>query len=303
MLTSDTETTQGTVIAALFFTGVILCSASISFAASEAAVTLPDWISIMDAHHDALVQVRSDQAALDVFATGIGRAAALNDVVATLSVKGIPPKLSKELMVSEITQSAQRLVAALVAWHAAERMLRSLEQQHPDEDVVIDSSQAAWIMTQGTFPSLNAALRSWEDRQRSAASGPAAGRAALESGQRAMEEWWRLKTWKDRVRSVRGQTRLCGTWQWVIHNHQRHHEEQKLSIVFPPPGTGGTGITGLTESIVLGDVVYLRWEIDGRVQEDSLLFSKEGQRLEGTFVNSQGGWGSITGKRTASCPP
>jgi hypothetical protein len=55
--------------------------------------------------------------------------------------------------------------------------------------------------------------------------------------------------------------------------------------------------------VVLGDVVYLRWEGDGKVQEDSLLFSKEGQRLEGTFVNSQGGWGSISGKRTAACTP
>lgn len=30
--------------------------------------------------------------------------------------------------------------------------------------------------------------------------------------------------------------------------------------------------------IVLGENVYLRWEVDGRVQEDSLQFSKEGQR-------------------------
>jgi hypothetical protein len=57
------------------------------------------------------------------------------------------------------------------------------------------------------------------------------------------------------------------------------------------------------ETIVLGENVYLRWEIDGRVQEDSLQFSKEGQRLEGTFVNSQGGWGSISGKQTAGCTP
>lgn len=55
--------------------------------------------------------------------------------------------------------------------------------------------------------------------------------------------------------------------------------------------------------IVLGENVYLRWEVDGRVQEDSLQFSKEGQRLEGTFVNSEGGWGSISGKKTAGCAP
>jgi len=131
----------------------------------------------------------------------------------------------------------------------------------------------------------------------------AVGHLSQEAGRQAMEEWWRLKTWKDRVRGMRGQSRLCGTWQWVIHNHQRHHEEQKLSLIFPPPGRDSTPIPGLSEIVVLGDVVYLRWERDGKVQEDSLLFSKEGQRLEGTFVNSQGGWGSVSGKRTASCTP
>lgn len=73
--------------------------------------------------------------------------------------------------------------------------------------------------------------------------------------------------------------------------------------MFPPAGKDGSGLAGLAETIVLGDTVYLRWEIDGRVQEDSLLFSKESQRLEGSFVNNQGGWGSITGKRTAGCTP
>jgi hypothetical protein len=57
------------------------------------------------------------------------------------------------------------------------------------------------------------------------------------------------------------------------------------------------------ETIVLGDNVYLRWDFDGRVQEDSLQFNKEGQRLEGNFVNSQGGWGSISVKKTADCTP
>jgi hypothetical protein len=37
------------------------------------------------------------------------------------------------------------------------------------------------------------------------------------------------------------------------------------------------------------------------IQEDSLLFTGEGQRVEGSFVNSSGAWGSIMGKRTAAC--
>ena len=43
-----------------------------------------------------------------------------------------------------------------------------------------------------------------------------------------------------------------------------------------------------------------------RATERNILaveFSKEGKGLEGTFVNSQGGWGSISGKRTAGCTP
>jgi hypothetical protein len=111
-------------------------------------------------------------------------------------------------------------------------------------------------------------------------------------------EWFRLFSWKDQVRQQRGLTRLCGTWQWSIHNHQNHREE-KTAVVFAPPGAGPTA--GPAEIIVIGDTVYLRWESPAGVQEDSLLFSAETQRLEGTFVNTAGGWGSITGKRTASC--
>ena len=121
--------------------------------------------------------------------------------------------------------------------------------------------------------------------------------------QASYREWDRLRNWNGRVRELRGQARLCGTWQWIIHNHQKNHQEQKFSLLFPPAGqTQGTR-PGLVETVVLGENVYLRWEIDGRVQEDSLQFNKEGQRLEGTFVNSQGGWGSISGKKTASCTP
>jgi hypothetical protein len=72
-------------------------------------------------------------------------------------------------------------------------------------------------------------------------------------------------------------------------------------MLFLPQGTEKPGVPTPAETVVLGDAVYLRWEMDGRVQEDSLLFSKEGTRLEGSFVNNAGGWGSITGKRTAGC--
>jgi hypothetical protein len=118
--------------------------------------------------------------------------------------------------------------------------------------------------------------------------------------QTVYREWVRIINWKDQVRQQRGLARLCGTWQWSIHNHQNHREE-KTAVIFAPAGTSSA--TSPAEIIVLGDSVYLRWETRAGVQEDSLLFSAEGQRLEGTFVNNVGGWGSITGKRTASCFP
>jgi hypothetical protein len=247
--------------------------------------------------------VESDQAAKEAFMSAVGRAAGLHDVAGTLAVQGLSSKLAKDLMVPQITASAQRLVSALTAWRLAGLIMQSLEGKIPRTEVVISPAQTSWLTATGAFPSLDEAMKRWDGGDMTGAAGVAAGHLAEEAARVAMEEWWRLKTWKDRVRIVRGQSRLCGTWQWVIHNHQRHHEEQKLSLLFPPPGKDGAQIPGLAETVVLGDVVYLRWERDGKVQEDSLLFSKEGQRLEGTFINSQGGWGSITGKRTAACTP
>ena len=301
-LTSTTVFAIGT---ALLLMLVVALAPGASCAAAEDAAppALPNWAHIIDAHRDRLAHVESDAGARDLFVSAVGRAAALHDVAGTLAVQGMSPKLVKELMVPEITTSAQRLIAALVAWRLADSMMQSFEGKGTRTDTVLSPAQTAWLTANGPFPSLDDAVTRWEAGDTTAAAGVAAAHVVQEAGGQAMEEWWRLKTWKDRVRGTRGQSRLCGTWQWVIHNHQRHHEEQKLSLVFPPPGHDGGRIPGLAETVVLGDVVYLRWERDGKVQEDSLLFSKEGQRLEGTFINSQGGWGSISGKRTASCGP
>jgi len=276
-----------------------------SFAADNqsAAEFFPDWGQIIAANQERLAHVESDQAANDVFISSIGRAAGLHDVVATLAVQGMSSKIAHELMVPQVANSARRLIAALAAWRLAERLMQSLEGNVAGTDIAVAPSQVEWLTANGPFPSLNDTIKRWDAGDMSAATAVAVAHVAQEAARQVMEEWWRLRTWKDRVRGTRGQSRLCGTWQWVIHNHQRHHEEQKLSLVFPPSGKDGAQIPGLSEIVVLGDVVYLRWEREGRVQEDSLLFSKEGQRLEGTFVNSQGGWGSISGKRTASCAP
>jgi hypothetical protein len=136
-------------------------------------------------------------------------------------------------------------------------------------------------------------------------------RAEAEAERGARDAWIRLRAWRDRLREMRGIERLCGTWHWTVHNH-KNHQEHKLVVSFPPPAAqvaapdarASAGPAGLRPAkiVVLGDGVYLRWEFPGGYQEDSLLFSSEGQRLEGTFVNSAGAWGSITGKRAAPCP-
>ena len=129
-------------------------------------------------------------------------------------------------------------------------------------------------------------------------------RAEAETEQNARDEWMRLRSWRERLNEKKGRARLCGTWQWTVHNHQ-NHQEHKMVMVFPPPDTLDTNQpTGPRPAkiVVLGDAVFLRWEFQMGYQEDSLLFIKDGQRLEGSFTNSAGAWGSITGKRTGSCP-
>jgi hypothetical protein len=129
-------------------------------------------------------------------------------------------------------------------------------------------------------------------------------RAEVEAEQNARDEWIRLRTWRGNLNEKKGLARLCGTWQWTVHNHQ-NHQEHKMVMIFPSPDTPDTNQpTGPSPAriVVLGDTVFLRWEFQVGYQEDSLLFIRDGQRLEGSFINSAGAWGSITGKRTGPCP-
>ncbi len=134
-------------------------------------------------------------------------------------------------------------------------------------------------------------------------------RAEVEAERQTRDAWSRLRAWRDRLQELKGLARLCGTWNWTIHNHQ-NHQDHKMIMAFPPPAfpsspqaNAQSSSSGPAKIVVLGDGVYLRWEFQGGYQEDSLLFTGEGQRLEGTFTNSAGAWGSIAGKRTAPCPP
>jgi hypothetical protein len=281
----------------------------------------PDFPSVIRAYSDQLAKVESDKGASNLFVSAIGPALQMGDVARTLGANPLPAKLAKELLVPDLTASVLRLMGNLAAWNLASTVRQAVrDQQLPAvAERLFGSPQArAWLDQQEKAPwhdSLNqlsnvVASPEWAkgNQGKSAttllvAALERATRLELDAMQAGYQEWDRIRNWKDRVRGLRGQARLCGTWQWIVHNHQQHHQEQKLSLLFPPTGNTQATLPGLVETIVLGENVYLRWEIDGRVQEDSLQFSKEGQRLEGTFVNSQGGWGSISGKKTAGCAP
>ena len=270
-----------------------------------------DFVPVMQKYGEELGAVTGDAQAVGIFVNHIGPALGLHDITTTLAAKNIPPKIAKELGVQELTGSAQRLIASLAAWQTAGRVTQALSER-TNPVVTPPATLLDWIQAVSPFPALAQTTKeltqlaetkpdaSTADRTPLALS---AGRLALDAQQRTIAEWFQLKTWKDRIRTVRGRSRLCGTWQWIIHNHQQHHQEQKLSLIFPPPGPDYPLASGLVETVVLGENVYLRWEISGQVQEDSLQFTKEGKGLEGTFVNSQGGWGSISGKRTSDCKP
>lgn len=270
-----------------------------------------DFAPVMQKYGEQLSTLTGDPQAMGLFVAHIGPALGLHDVATTLAAKNIPPKIAKELAIQELTGSAQRLIASLAAWQTAERVTQALSER-TNPVVTPPATLIDWIQAALPFPALAQTTKELtqlaEVKPDAAAADRtplalSAGRLALEAQQRAITEWYQLKTWKDRVRTVRGRSRLCGTWQWIIHNHQQHHQEQKLSLIFPPPGPDYPLVSGLVETVVLGENVYLRWEINGQVQEDSLQFTKEGKGLEGTFVNSQGGWGSISGKRTSDCKP
>ena len=283
--------------------------------------SMPNFPSVIRTHSDQLAKINSDKAAISLFVSAIGPALQLGDASRTLGANALPAKLAKELLVPDLTAAVYRLMGGLAAWHFASVVRQAVSDQQfsSSPERLLGSSQAmTWLDRQGTtswhdsLGQLSDVVASPEWAKGNLGDSSAtlsvtaldrAARLEVNAIQAVYEEWDRLRNWKDRVRELRGQARLCGTWQWIIHNHQQHHQEQKLLILFPPAGNAQTTPLGLVETIVHGENVYLRWELNGRVQEDSLQFSKEDQRLEGTFVNSEGGWGSISGKRTAGCVP
>lgn len=307
---------------ALAMVAISLFGACLAAQADESLPSAtPDFPSVIRAHADQLAKMESDKGAIKLFVSAIGPTLQMGDVARTLGANPLPVKLAKELLVPDLTAAAHRLMGSLAAWHLASAVRQAVKDRQlaaVSEQLSSSSQARAWLDQQGDAPwhdslkQLSGVVASPEWTTGSQGEIPSAllitvlegaTRLEVDAMQASYQEWDRIRNWKDRVRGLRGQARLCGTWQWTIHNHQQHHQEQKLSLLFPPAGNMQATLPGLVETIVLGENVYLRWEIDGRVQEDSLQFGKEGKGLDGTFVNSQGGWGSISGKKTAGCTP
>lgn len=304
---------------ALAVVAISLFGACFTASADESLPSsLPDFPSIIRAHSDQLGKLESDKGADTLFVSAIGPALQLSDAAKTLGSNPLPAKLANELLVPDLTSAVHRLMSSLAAW----RLASTISQAVRDRQLVsmteglLGSPQArTWLDQQGNAPwhdtlsQLSDILTSpkWtkvdQEDPLVVTALERAARLEVDAMQTSYHEWDRIRSWKDRVRELRGHARLCGKWQWIIHNHQQNHREQKFGLLFPPPGNTQSTPPGLAETIVVGENVYLRWESNGGIQEDSLQFSKDGQRLEGTFVNSQGGWGSISGKRTTGCAP
>ena len=266
---------------------------------------LPAFHDVAKANAAQLAALPAQSDTLTLFKTAIGPQLGLQDAAMTVGAKGLTPTMSRELLITDLTHAANELVRALAVWQLAQAAKDLNSTTTADQRQAVQrqvEAQMTWL-TDGT--SLESSLRqvlalSSESptEERVAQLDGAAAHLQTWASETVHREWFRLYNWKDQVRQQRGLTRLCGTWQWSIHNHQNHREE-KTSVIFAP--AGAVSSNSPAEITVLGDSVYLRWETRAGVQEDSLLFSAEGQRLEGTFVNTAGGWGSITGKRTATC--
>jgi hypothetical protein len=281
-----------------------------SFAMAEGQGSPRLLADLVTQQADQLMLLESDEGAVRLFTTTFGPALGLKDTAGVLRAK-LPSKMIKELGVAELSQSVAELMRALGTWQLA----NSLRQETgPSAPIVpLSTARQDWLRTKNQTPSLSDLLRLTKEERGSPTtqgiSQPrntelllAAERTAFEASQHAITAWWNIHEWKERIRQTKGHARLCGTWQWIIHNH-RMHGEQKSTIMFSLPGHTSANAATPAESIIHGDAIYLRWEQNGHIQEDSLLFIKDDEKIEGSFADNTGGWGPVSGKRLAPCKP
>jgi len=298
--------------AAIGFPLIMMCSMLAPLLAVAEGNVSPSLITdVVSQRTDQLATIDSDERALQLFTTEVGPALGLKDAAGALGAKRLSSKMVKELGVAELSQSVHELMAALATWQFAD----SIRHDAGPSSAVrsLSAARQEWLRGHSRTISLPDLFRLIQEDQTlgnsQSPSNPhntelllAVERTIFEASQRATAAWWELYGWKERIRQTKGRARLCGTWQWTIHNHQ-HHEDQKNTLVFHPEGQVPANSPVPSEMIILGDSIYLRWEHNGHIQEDSLLFTKDNTKIEGSFSNSLGGWGSISGKRLAACKP
>jgi hypothetical protein len=259
--------------------------------------SFPDFTTIIESQTARLAAVASDREAKQFVASHLAPALAL------------PAEMEARETATDLEGALLRLATEMSVWTLAQALEEAAEAGEASRVVVLlreRERQMAWLISGSDRTHLRRAAElaatmtapaSSPDPLLTAQLVAAALRAKADAERRIRAAWIPLDQWRER----RGLMRLCGTWLWTVHNH-KHHREQKASMIFLPPDAPPSHIPRPAKAVVLGDSVYLRWEFQGGYQEDSLLFAAEGQRLEGTFVNSTGAWGSITGKRTGACP-
>lgn len=291
---------------------VMLLILAPSFAVAEGTVSPTLLAEVVGQRANQLAPIDSDEEALKQFITTVGPALGLKDAAGALGARRLTSKMVKELGLAELSQSVSELMAALATWQFADSI------SHPDarSSTGISLPAAArqdWLRGRSRTGSLPDLFRLLQENLTAGTSQATAqpqntellltaNRTAFEASQQSTAAWWEIYGWKERIRQAKGQARLCGTWQWIIHNHQKHGE-QKATIIFSPAGQTSAYAATPAEIVILGDAIYLRWEQDGHIQEDSLLFLKDDAKLEGSFANNTGGWGPITAKRMAPCQP
>ena len=116
----------------------------------------------------------------------------------------------------------------------------------------------------------------------------------------AWGSWGLIQEWQEQKITYLAKRRLCGRWKWMVHNHQ-NHGDHKTTMTFSPPEQSTPPQMQPTTILIHGDTVFLKWTFPQGFQEDSLLMSNHDTRLEGTFTNSLGPHGSISGQRLSPC--
>src|SRR5574341_1341874 len=144
---------------AVGFLSIWLCGVSLVLGAEDPLPsTMPDFHIVMHTHAARLTEVESDKEAIDLFVSSIGPALQLGDAARTLAAKSIPAKISKELLVSEITQAAQKLIGDLAAWHLATTVQQAVNDNHiplVTGQVSVASTRREWLALQGRTTWLN----------------------------------------------------------------------------------------------------------------------------------------------------